>query len=562
MRHLYANRLVAPLIVLLVACAAGCSSEAADEDIDDAVDAGADAPEDRPVTYHQDIKPILDERCAECHVPDGAGPYPLDTYEDATAHAQLALAAIEAGIMPPWPADPSCRSYIDERLMPDAEKELLREWIDADMPEGTPVDEEPADDQDDLGAPDITASPMGAYTPDDGRPDDYRCFLLDAEFDQETYMVGSTVMPDDIELVHHADIFVVNPFQVDAVEQLEADHDGAGYPCFGDPGFDSITLLGAWVPGARPIFLPDDSAAVIPEGARLVLQTHFNTLYADPKPVQPEFHLWTRDDAPSERIWAMPFANLNFTIPAGESDSVHTLEFKNRSQNTWNVLGAAAHMHLLGVHFRLDVEREDDSEPNACLLDIPEWDFDWQQVYRFREGEDVDVAPGDTVRLTCSFDNSPEKQPVIDGERQQPREVSWGGKTTDEMCLGFLVVSEPYEAKEAGEGLCSAFEDCREDCDDPYGIECLFNCATVDLTCGQCLLTATQSCSSQYCPDETREAAPCVVNCGQAAQAGGDIDACLREECPDERDELEACIRPRIEGGHCNVYLADCDVEL
>lgn len=562
MFNFYSKRLAALLIVLLTGCAVGCSSEAGDEEIDDAVDAGADAPEDRPVTYHQDIKPILDERCAECHVPGGAGPYALDTYEDATAHAQLALAAIEAGIMPPWPADPSCRSYVDERLMPDEETELLRAWIDADMPEGTPVDEQPDDVQEDFGAPDIVASPMGAYTPDDGRPDDYRCFLLDAEFDQETYMVGSTVMPDDIELVHHANIFVVNPFQVEGVEQLEAEDDQAGYSCFGDPGFDSITLLGAWVPGAQPIFLPEDSAAVIPEGARLVVQTHFNTLYADPAPVQPEFHLWTRDDAPAERIWAMPLANLNFTIPAGDSESVHTLEFKNRSNKTWTIIGAAAHMHLLGAAFRLDVQRADASQQEACLLDIPQWDFDWQQVYHFLEGESAHVDHGDSVRLTCTFDNSPDNQPIIDGERQQPREVSWGGKTVDEMCIGFLVVSEPYEAKEPGAGLCSEFKDCRQDCDDPYGIGCLFNCAMVELTCGQCLLDATQSCAVQYCPDETRAASPCLLTCAQAAQAGGDIDTCLQEECPDERDALETCIRPRVEGGHCNVYLSDCDVEL
>ncbi|QDG50651.1 hypothetical protein FIV42_07870 [Persicimonas caeni] len=33
---------------------------------------------DEGVTYHKDIKPVLDKRCGECHVPGGAGPYALE----------------------------------------------------------------------------------------------------------------------------------------------------------------------------------------------------------------------------------------------------------------------------------------------------------------------------------------------------------------------------------------------------------------------------------------------------------------------------------------------------
>lgn len=550
--------------ICLLVLSPACSSSPADEV---GADAGAEVQTDADdagaqVTYYQDIKPILDQRCAECHLPGGAGPYPLDTYEHAAQYANLALGAVEAGTMPPWTPTTECRHYADERIMPGEEKQKLRQWVEAGMPEGTPADEPDEGQQsgNDYGEPDIVAKTTGEYTPRADLTDDYHCFLLDATFDQETYMVGSTVMPDDDELVHHADIFVVNPYQVEQVEQLEAENGEPGYPCFGTPGFDSITLLGAWVPGAQPLFLPEDSAAIIPKGARLVLQTHFNTLYTDPRPVRPEFHMWTQQEQPRDRIWAMPFANLNFSVPPGESNSVHTLEFRNRSADTWHVLGAAAHMHLFGEHFRLDIERDDDAG-EECLLDIPEWDFDWQQVYRFRDGEMADVNPGDTVRLTCSFDNSPENQPVINGERQQPGQVTWGGKTTDEMCLGFLVVSEPYVPAEEGGGLCGQFKTCRDQCEDPYGIGCLFNCATEELTCGQCLLNTTQQCAFQYCAQETRAATPCILNCAQAAQTGGDVDACLVDNCPDERDALEACLRPQMEGGYCNPYLTECNVE-
>lgn len=129
------------------------------------------------------------------------------------------------------------------------------------------------------------------------------------------------------------------------------------------------------------------------------------------------------------------------------------------------------------------------------------------------------------------------------------------------MCLGFLIVSEPYVPSEDGGGLCGEFKTCRQACEDPYGVECLFNCVTEELTCGQCLLNGTQRCAYQYCEQETRAAVPCITNCAQAAQAGGDVNACLVEACPEERDALEACLRPQIEGGYCNSFMTDCNVQ-
>ena len=50
-------------------------------------------------------------------------------------------------------------------------------------------------------------------------------------------------------------------------------------------------------------------------------------------------------------------------------------------------------------------------------------------------------ARGSIVRVTCRYDNSQAKQPVIGGQRLLPRYVLWGEGTTDEMCLGVLQAS-------------------------------------------------------------------------------------------------------------------------
>jgi hypothetical protein len=101
------------------------------------------------------------------------------------------------------------------------------------------------------------------------------------------------------------------------------------------------------------------------------------------------------------------------------------------------IYGVAGHMHLRGVDIRIDLNP---GRPDArVLLHIPRWHFHWQDAYYLRRP--VDASPGDTIRVTCRFDNSPGTQPIVQGRRLAPRYVLWGEGTTDEMCLGLLQVA-------------------------------------------------------------------------------------------------------------------------
>ena len=72
------------------------------------------------------------------------------------------------------------------------------------------------------------------------------------------------------------------------------------------------------------------------------------------------------------------------------------------------------------------------------LLDIPRWDFHWQNAYTLTKP--VRAEPGDVVRVTCRHD----VRKRVRGEHgipKAPRYVLWGEGTTDEMCLGILQVT-------------------------------------------------------------------------------------------------------------------------
>jgi hypothetical protein len=76
--------------------------------------------------------------------------------------------------------------------------------------------------------------------------------------------------------------------------------------------------------------------------------------------------------------------------------------------------------------------------PRAVLLDIPRWDFHWQNAYALSHA--VKAEAGDVVRVTCRHDVH-KRMHGGHGVPKTPRYILWGEGTTDEMCLGILQVT-------------------------------------------------------------------------------------------------------------------------
>jgi hypothetical protein len=92
------------------------------------------------------------------------------------------------------------------------------------------------------------------------------------------------------------------------------------------------------------------------------------------------------------------------------------------------------HAHQLASRMSATLVRADGS--TECMIDVPDWDFHWQLDYMYTEG--LAFGPDDQLNVQCEFDNTPENQTVIDGVRLEPREVTWGERSVDEMCLHYI----------------------------------------------------------------------------------------------------------------------------
>jgi len=88
------------------------------------------------ITYNKDIAPILRSKCATCHKPGDAAPFPLLTYEDASKRATFIRKVVQSGYMPPWHADRQYSHFANERGLTSAEIALISKWVDDKAPQG------------------------------------------------------------------------------------------------------------------------------------------------------------------------------------------------------------------------------------------------------------------------------------------------------------------------------------------------------------------------------------------------------------------------------------------
>ena len=317
------------------------------------------------------------------------------------------------------------------------------------------------------------SAPTGSGT------DDYRCFLLDPELTADQFITGFNVLPGNPDVVHHVIMFRIPKPLVAEAEQTDASTPGQGWTCFGGAGVgsgaqvDDAPWIGAWAPGGDEQVYAKGFGEELGKGSRIVMQVHYNLLAGQepdrsaaeirvapaskkiqalqtrllPAPVELPCRPKHSDGPLCERPAALTDVKKRFGEgPGALADVLPMLCGKVQAGPVQSctrtigepetVRGVAGHMHLLGRSIKIEVNP---GTPEArTLLDIPVWDFDDQGSRPVT----AKLEPFDTVRVTCRHTQTlRDKLPSFEG--QPDRYVVWGEGTTDEMCLGIMLVTRP-----------------------------------------------------------------------------------------------------------------------
>jgi mono/diheme cytochrome c family protein len=533
-----------------------------------------DVPDDAPVWYPE-VQTLVVRSCGGCHTDGGDAPFALDTYEVAGKLADAMLASVEEGSMPPWHADPACQSFAGERIFTDAQEATLRAWARAGAPEGDPRDAATIEPPPRVRfTPTITGS-VGGYTPPAVDLDDWRCFIFpEIQFDEETWLIGSEVEPGS-PAVHHALVYALPAEYAAAAQEADDAEPGPGYTCLGallpgmspamGPGLPDIggypSQIGVWVPGLEPELLTDGTARRVAPGSVVIAQVHYNMLYVDPEEDLTEIRLLHSDTPPARLRVTSELNYADLDIPAGQSPVSFTRRVPYHAARPLELVGFLGHAHMLASAMDLRAVASDAQE--TCLVDIPRWDFHWQQRYGKPSGEAIVVPSGSALELTCTYDNSPENQPIVDGVRQAPRDVGWGESSLDEMCLLYLERLEDYAPLPATpQAACAASDGCLAACEGS-ATACLLGCEEASYACVACVVNAAPACAPT-CVAPLAAAFACVEGCVfSKIMLGGNFGACMAAECGATYDEFAACLDGQLaDGGACVEPFAACGVSL
>jgi len=389
------------------------------------------------VTWYRTVQPLVMEHCSRCHDGSGVAPGDLTDYAVASSMADLMVARIQAGDMPPPAADPECADYVgSERMtLTPEEQAVFGQWAAAGAPEGDPADATETDlSTPTIVAPDIEAFAAAPYVPAyQDFDNEYRCFILDIDIESDLFLTAIEPIIDQVAISHHSVLFM-DPSGT-AAENI-TDEATASWDCPQVIPDGSWLPAYAWAPGNNMIEMPEGFGMRVRAGTQFVLQMHY---YAATPEVQgtedlPGYAFRTAETV-SDEITLLPLGPTDFTIPAGEdaftiSESYALGSFLGTGLKFY---GAFPHMHVLGSRYSFRVEG---GLQDRCVSEAQRYDFDNQPTYWFKEP--VAMTADQSLVVDCTYDNSASNPNQIN---DPPVDVYYGERTDQEMCFALLYAS-------------------------------------------------------------------------------------------------------------------------
>lgn len=364
------------------------------------------------VTWSSEIALLVHEKCTNCHRPGTAAPFPLMTRDDVASNATMIKDVVVKESMPPWYATRTHGRFQNDTALSSEQKQKMTAWIAAGCPSGdlsaAPVFKEVVESEWRIGKPDLIVTMAEEHTIPATGFVAYKYVVLPQLFFADTWVEAFEIKPLNPSIVHHCNM-------------AYATKDGA----------NNETFITGYVPGGQPMDLGkfDNGVAYrIPAGAVLGLQIHYTTvgtvqkgkiqvgLRFPKREIRKRLHHFVLDP----RGWEIPPNEPAFRI-----ESSHTLK------HNANLLGLFTHMHVRGRDMTFYADQA--SKPTETLLQIPNYNFEWQLGYELKPGE-RNFEKGTKVRAVAHFDNSP-----FNPYNPDPKvPVRYGPQTVDEMFNGFV----------------------------------------------------------------------------------------------------------------------------
>lgn len=374
-------------------------------------------------SYENEVAPVIAENCARCHREGGIAPFALDSYAMVQGWSPMIREVLMTKRMPPGQIDGHIGDFINDMRVSDADQQKVLHWIDA----GSPKDGE-TDPLTELtwsqskwafGEPDYIIKVPQQNIPATGVLD-YINVVVPIETDKDYWVRGSQYAAGDRTVLHHTLNNVIPP---------DAQPRRGGFLGGGNPDGPNIT---AYIPGAEPEWLPDNTGGLLKKGSKIALQLHYTTNGKETV------------DASEIGLWFYPEGEVPEKRMAGSCACIFTPDWTNIPPYDPEFVQEASvtlsrdallrsftpHMHFRGKYMRFYAEYPDGNREE--LINIANYNYNWQLAYTYEEPK---LMPAGTRLIAVgAFDNS-EQNP---NNPDPARSVPWGQQSWDEMFFGAM----------------------------------------------------------------------------------------------------------------------------
>jgi hypothetical protein len=384
------------------------------------------------VNWSDDVACIIYSHCSSCHTSTGIAPFNLESYDDAYNNRYAIQSSVSSKSMPPWPPNQAFNPIAHANVLSQEEIDIINDWVSLGAPEGDPMTapESPIfTNPEEITEPDYVVE-LPEYTVPASNGDLYKCFVIPTNIGEDKNITSIEIIPGNRNIVHH-----ILMFQDISNEALIEDQNDPtiGYTCFGDPGTQSAELVAGWAPGSRTRHLPDGMAVPLPNGANIIVQVHYPN-GSEGETDQSKINLKFSDVPNLRPVYNLPilnhYENIDqwLYIPANEVMSFHEeMELPIGATG----ISVAPHAHLICTSMRLEAELPNGDILN--LIDIPEWDFNWQGFYDFKTP--AILPQGTKLHGYATYDNTVNNP---NNPNDPPQAVSVGESTTEEMMVFYV----------------------------------------------------------------------------------------------------------------------------
>jgi len=374
-------------------------------------------------SYEKDIAPIIADNCASCHREGGIAPFAMDSHTMVQGWSPMIREVLMTKRMPPGQVGGHIGEFINDMLVEQSDQQKLLHWIDAGSPQDGEVDPLAEltwpESKWAFGEPDYIIRIPEQTIPATGVLD-YINVRVPIETDQDYWVRGSQYVAGDRTVLHHTLNNLIPP---------DADRRRRGFLGGGDPDAANIT---AYIPGAEPEWMPENTGGLLKAGSTLALQLHYTTNGRETTDAS-EIGLWFYPDGevPEKRLsgaCACIFTPTWTNIPPYDPEFIQEASV-TLSKDAY-LRSFTPHMHFRGRYMRFFAEYPNGNREE--LINIANYNYNWQLAYTYEEPR---LMPAGTKLIAVgAFDNSAQNPNNPDPARSVP----WGQQSWDEMFFGAM----------------------------------------------------------------------------------------------------------------------------